>query len=188
MLGKQLVSKIRKKYFPFLNARLGSAYLDEEHDKPLSPDWVMGAFMMVRREAVCQVGMLDEDYFMYDEDLDWCYRFKKAGWDIHYTPNSSIIHLGGVSSSVVPKKTLIRQVSSNLMFFRKHHGIMASRLFALTNTIGLIIEVIIRVLLLRFLVREERIALQQLLFKLFLMSKCAFSSVIPFANDALVNK
>lgn len=171
ILGKQIVSKIRNKYFSFLSTRFDSAYLDEDHDKLLFPDWIMGAFMMVRKEAVDQVGMLDEDYFMYDEDMDWCYRFKKRGWAIQYNPDSFIIHLGGASSSVVPTKTLVRHVASKLMYFYKHHGAMASRLYALSSLIGFTLEVIIRLMTFRFKTKEQRLVMQMVLIKLFLMGK-----------------
>lgn len=188
LLGKQIVSKIRNKYFSFLSTRFDSAYLDEDHDKLLLPDWIMGAFMMVRKEALDQVGMLDEDYFMYDEDMDWCYRFKKKGLAILYNPDSSIIHFGGASSSVVPTKTLIRQVSSRLMFFYKHQGAMASRLYALSSMIGITLEVIIRLMTFRFKTKEHRLVMQMAIIKLFLMGKGLFLPRQTYAKNKLTTK
>ena len=86
---------------------------------------VAGAFMLVRRDAVEQVGLMDTSFFMYAEETDWCYRFKQAGWRIVYTPASEIIHLGGASSSKVANKMLLQLRGSLLLFFRKHRGTVA---------------------------------------------------------------
>lgn len=77
-------------------ARYNLRYLDE--DEIAEVDAINGAFMMVRREAIDEVGLLDEGYFMYMEDLDWCYRFGEAGWAIHYVPEATVVHLKGRSS------------------------------------------------------------------------------------------
>ena len=85
-------------------------------------DWVVGACLMVRRQAFEQVGGLDEGYFMYSEELDWCRRIKAAGWDIAYLPTAAIIHHEGKSSEqVVPARHIYFQ-SSKVRYFRKHHG------------------------------------------------------------------
>lgn len=63
-------------------------------------DACKGAFMMVRRETLNQVGILDEDFFFYGEDIDWCYRIKEAGWKVTYNPSTKIIHYEGVSSGL----------------------------------------------------------------------------------------
>lgn len=85
----------------FPKVRLFSGYnmtwLDES--KPARVDAVNGAFMMVTREAMDKVGLLDEDYFMYMEDMDWCWRFAMAGFEVHYTPACSVVHLKGRSSA-----------------------------------------------------------------------------------------
>lgn len=62
-------------------------------------DWVTGAFMMVRKEVIDKIGKLDDKYFMYFEEIEWCYRIKKAGWKITFTPAAKVIHLGQKSSS-----------------------------------------------------------------------------------------
>jgi GT2 family glycosyltransferase len=77
--------------------RLLSGYWDHSRVRPV--DWVMGAAMMVRRAAIDHVGGFDERHFMYGEDLDWCWRIRRAGWEIAYEPAASVIHLGGQSSA-----------------------------------------------------------------------------------------
>jgi N-acetylglucosaminyl-diphospho-decaprenol L-rhamnosyltransferase len=61
-------------------------------------DWLGGAFLFIRREAIDQVGLLDEDFFFYGEDIEFCHRLARAGWKRRYDPGSSIVHIGGSSS------------------------------------------------------------------------------------------
>ena len=76
--------------------RYNLTYLPE--DETCEVEAISGSFMVVRREALVQVGLLDEDFFMYGEDLDWCYRMRSAGWQIHYYPGTQIVHFKGESS------------------------------------------------------------------------------------------
>jgi hypothetical protein len=85
-------------------------------------DVVTGCFMLVRREAIEEVGMMDERFFMYAEETDWCYRFKQAGWKVMFTPTSTVIHLGGQSSRKVKAEMLIQLRLSILLFIGKHYG------------------------------------------------------------------
>lgn len=85
---------------------------------------ITGCFMLVRREAIEQVGMMDESFFMYAEETDWCYRFKKAGWRLLFTPDAQIIHLGGQSSKAVRPKMIIQLRVGILQFIEKHHNIV----------------------------------------------------------------
>lgn len=73
-----------------------ATWLDE--DEPGVVDSVNGAFMLVRREALCEVGPLDEGYWLYMEDLDWCRRFGLAGWAVFYEPSGTALHVKGGSS------------------------------------------------------------------------------------------
>lgn len=91
-------------------------------------DVVAGCFMLVKREAIEQVGMMDDCYFMYFEESDWCYRFKKAGWKILFTPGAEIIHLGGASTRQASSEMLLQYTKSMLLFFKKHTGKLSYRL------------------------------------------------------------
>ncbi|MFN2240823.1 MAG: glycosyltransferase family 2 protein [Anaerolineae bacterium] len=95
---------------------------DTPDDAIQTVDWVVGACLLVRRQAYEQVGGLDEGYFMYSEELDWCRRIKAAGWEIAYLPTAAVIHHEGKSSEqVVPARHIYFQ-SSKVRYFRKHHG------------------------------------------------------------------
>ncbi|MDT8302795.1 MAG: glycosyltransferase family 2 protein [Sedimentisphaerales bacterium] len=103
---------------------------DYNHDTQKDVDQVMGAALMVRRSVIEQVGVMDERFFMYYEEVDLCYRIKQTGWRIVYIPEAVITHLGGSSSAQIPVSKRIMVMTSLLKFFRKHRGIFATRLFS----------------------------------------------------------
>lgn len=92
-------------------------------------DAVAGAFIMVRKEAIDKVGLLDEEYFMYGEDLDWCWRIKEAGYKIMYVPESSITHFKYGSSRLVPFKMIRSAHNAMKIFYRKHYAEQYNWLF-----------------------------------------------------------
>lgn len=96
--------------------------LDTSDDVAQEVDWITGSAMFVRREVYEQVGGFDEGFFMYSEELDWCYRVKKAGWQIVYLPSVQIVHHGGKSSEQVLAQRDIHFHSSKVRFFRKYRG------------------------------------------------------------------
>ncbi|MDY7079455.1 MAG: glycosyltransferase family 2 protein [Chloroflexota bacterium] len=95
-------------------------------------DWVTGACLMARRKASTQVGELDSHIFMYLEDVDWCYRFKRAGWQVFYLPMVQIAHYRGQSSKLKLKREETelgvwgtqQYTQSVLYFYHKHYGIL----------------------------------------------------------------
>ncbi len=90
-------------------------------------DVVSGMFMLVRREAMDQVGLMDEDYFVYGEEADWCCRFWRAGWRCVFVPTGRILHLegGGKSTSQVRVPMYVQLLKSLLLFNRKNFGVLA---------------------------------------------------------------
>ena len=85
-------------------------------------DTINGCFMLIRREAIENVGTMDERFFMYGEETDWCYRFKKAGWKIMFSPEGEIIHLGGQSTAQRAGEMVIQLRLSILQFIGKHYS------------------------------------------------------------------
>jgi hypothetical protein len=105
------------------NRFLRRYYMADTDDSAIQPvDWLVGACLLVRREAYEEVGGLDEGFFMYSEELDWCRRIKEAGWDIVYLPTASVIHHEGKSSEQVVPARHIHFQSSKVRYFAKHHG------------------------------------------------------------------
>lgn len=91
-------------------------------------DWVCGSFLMVRRQCLEQAGTLDERFFIYDEDIDWCLRARKSGWRVRYWPGVSMIHLGSASRPFMRDKTF-SHFRSHLSYMRKHHSIVLAALY-----------------------------------------------------------
>lgn len=94
-------------------------YLSPDEAYPI--DSLVGAFMLIRREAIEQVGMLDEEFFMYGEDIDWCYRIKQAGWVNYYYPKTQIVHYKGASSRRKPYKIIYEFHRAMILFHNKHY-------------------------------------------------------------------
>ena len=90
------------------------------YEKEFYPDWVTGAFFVVRKEAIDQVGLLDESIFMYGEELEWCLRLKSAGWRIAYTPITKIIHLERKSSGGLPRNAVLGEFRGLKYIYGKH--------------------------------------------------------------------
>jgi len=110
--------------------------LDRPDDVVQDVDWVTGAALMARREAVEQVGPLDEEFFMYSEELDWCRRFREVGWRVVYLPAAQIVHHEGKSSEQVVPARHIHFQTSKVHYFYKYQGPLiaeALRLFLLGN-------------------------------------------------------
>jgi GT2 family glycosyltransferase len=91
-------------------------------------DWILGACIMVRQTAIDQVGLLDDAYFMYSEELDWQRRMASAGWKTVYLPGAQIVHHEGKSSEQVVAFRHIRFARSKVRYFCKHHGFLAGQL------------------------------------------------------------
>lgn len=99
---------------------------DRADDEEQDVDWVTGAAMLIRRSVLAQVGPLDERFFMYSEEVDWCRRIKLAGWRIAYLPGAQVIHHEGQSSQqVVPARHIYFQ-SSKILYTRKVFGTAAA--------------------------------------------------------------
>lgn len=98
-----------------------------DRDTECDLDVISGMFMLVRAEAIAQVGAMDESYFVYAEEADWCYRLARAGWRRIFTPAARILHRdgGGNSSSLVSVKMYVQLQKSILIFFRKNLGLNA---------------------------------------------------------------
>jgi N-acetylglucosaminyl-diphospho-decaprenol L-rhamnosyltransferase len=94
-----------------------------DHTSAREAEFVMGAVMLARRAAIEEVGLLDEDFFLFSEETDWCYRFHQAGWQVWFTPDAAFAH---VQSAVHAGRMFRENVRSNLRFIAKHHGLRAA--------------------------------------------------------------
>lgn len=92
----------------------------EDPDKTHEVDAVSGAFLMIRKKAVEDIGLLDERFFMYGEELDWCLRAKRAGWAVMYCPSAEIIHYKGESTKYNSRKAALEFYRAMYLFHKKH--------------------------------------------------------------------
>jgi N-acetylglucosaminyl-diphospho-decaprenol L-rhamnosyltransferase len=100
-----------------LNAFYGGPF---DHASVREADWLYGACLLVRREAADAVGLFDEDFFMFSEEVDWCYRFQAAGWKVLFYPGAEVVHVGGGSHG---GRMYSENLRGHLRFFAKHYGL-----------------------------------------------------------------
>ncbi|MGE5293534.1 MAG: glycosyltransferase family 2 protein [Solirubrobacterales bacterium] len=99
-------------------AKYNLTYLDP--DKPHEVDAVSGAFLLIRKQVVDRIGMLDETFWIFGEDIDWCIRAKKAGWKVMYYPDARILHYKGIGCGTNSRKTSYEFYRAMYLFHRKH--------------------------------------------------------------------
>jgi GT2 family glycosyltransferase len=106
------------------NLWLSRGYSDWPHDEVRAVEFVIGACMLVRREAYLDVGGFDEGFFMYSEEADWERRMRDRGWKVMFVPSARVTHLGGASGAC-EKTSVTRHFFTSLDYYtRKHHGII----------------------------------------------------------------
>jgi GT2 family glycosyltransferase len=93
-------------------------------------DWVVGSFLLMRRTCLDEIGLLDERFFIYDEDIDWCRRARTAGWKIRFWPGASMVHVGASARPFMKDKTFVH-FRSHLSYIRKHHSSAPAALYYL---------------------------------------------------------
>jgi len=116
--------------------------------RPIDVDHLLGACLLIRRKTWEQVGGLDEDFFLFLEETDWCFRARRAGWRVVYNPQVSIIHLGEHSVNQNPQRNLPQFYRSYVQFYRKHASLAPPRVAALKSIIGA--AAVVRILLWQF--------------------------------------
>lgn len=102
--------------------------MDWDHASSRECDWVPGCYLLIRKEVIDQVGLFDNRYFLYSEEVDFCLAAKKSGWQVHYFPDTTVVHIGGESArsdgdvSNSSRQIQALQIESELLYFRKNHG------------------------------------------------------------------
>jgi len=97
-------------------------YLEWRARREAYPDWVSGACILLRTDVLRQVGPLDENFFMYTEEVDLCHRIRNRGYRVLYSPEAEIVHLGGKSTESNSEKAALEYRRSQLYFYLKHYG------------------------------------------------------------------
>lgn len=140
---------------PWASAPLGDRWfrdyllLDWDHKTVRSVDFVTGACLIVRRECIQEVGLLDEDFFMMVEDVDWCYRIRKEGWEIYYVPSAQVIHIKGASYAhdADDRRMRLEAHRSMIRFFEKHYQtstVLRFRAFAVAASLLGVLKILLK--------------------------------------------
>jgi hypothetical protein len=113
---------------------LGRVGVKQSHgDSPRSVDWVMGAALLLRRAALDEVGLFDEGFFLYSEEVDLQFRLRQAGWDVHYFPGATVVHHESQFSAEIPERRINEMWRSRHRYWRKHHSGAGARVAALAT-------------------------------------------------------
>lgn len=137
-----LINQVAKALF--LHRLIPAASLNElvmdasRYEETIPVDWVFGAALIVRHEAIDSVGPLDEDFFLFSEEKDWCFRLKAAGWPVYHYSGARIIHYGrGVGTT---PETFLLLLAGKEKYFRKHNGPAAARIYTFATMVNLAVR------------------------------------------------
>ncbi len=133
LLNKSLLRRLWPEKFP------GK---ERHYADPIRVESVIGACMMVRRRALHEVGLLDEDYFLFLEETDWCYRMVRAGWQVYHVPQAEVYHFQGKSAAPEKARAKIEYYRSRYLFFRKQRGAVRSAILVMGVLVRLSVELI----------------------------------------------
>ncbi len=113
-------------FFPLnhrvINSRLNGRYPLRSYAAPFPVDHPLGACMLTRKAVLDQVGLLDEDFYIYCEEIDWCMRVRRAGWEIYCVPEANVVHYGAQSTTQFRSRMLVELHRSRNKLFGKHYG------------------------------------------------------------------
>jgi len=106
-------------------------------------DSLLGACLILRREAIEETGLFDEQFFMYSEEVDLCMRLKRAGWKIYFVANAEATHIWGGSARRIQTESFLRLYKSRVLFFRKHYGRFTTLLYKLVLLLGSLLRIMV---------------------------------------------
>ena len=112
------------------------------HDSVVDCEVLPGCFLMARREALKEVGLLDESLFIYAEDKDWCKRFWDTGWKVSFLPKAKAIHYAGVSSSNAPARFIVEKLKADFFYWKKHHSKPSQILFLIIMSVHHLVRIL----------------------------------------------
>ncbi len=133
LLNKSLLRRVFPERFPGKERALR---------EPIEVDSVIGACMVVRRKAIEEVGLLDEEYFLFMEETDWCYRMAQAGWKVYHVPRAEVFHFQGKSAELEKRRAKVEFYKSLYRFFKKNRGEIQWFLLLTGTILRLAVEVI----------------------------------------------
>lgn len=115
------------------------------YEKERELDWVTGAFFMIRREVLREVGVFDEDFFLYVEEVELCFRAKMEGWNVTYIPKTRVLHRKGASGTT--EGMITREFQGLKIFYHKHYGVIERLLLKVFLLYGCLVRIILFVII-----------------------------------------
>jgi hypothetical protein len=113
---------------------IGKVGVTQSHgEQARAVDWVTGAALVLRREALEEVGLFDEEFFLYSEEVDLQLRLHQAGWEVHYFPDAAVVHHESQFSAEIPERRINEMWRSRHRYWRKHHSTVGARVAALAT-------------------------------------------------------
>jgi len=106
-------------------------------------DVLMGACLLIRRKALDQVGLLDEEFFVYSEEVDLCTRIRNYGWRISWLPTVKVVHLGGQSTQQIQQEMFLQLYQGKIQYFRKHHSAMEVWLYKFVLFLATLVRIVL---------------------------------------------
>jgi N-acetylglucosaminyl-diphospho-decaprenol L-rhamnosyltransferase len=114
-----------------------------DYDRPAEVDEVSGAAMLIRRAVIDQVGGLDDGFAWGYEDVDFCLRAQRAGWQVHYVPAARVIHQWGGSQRLAPAPTILKAIAGRRRYFRKHYGALPASIVMVATVVSHLLRLIV---------------------------------------------
>jgi hypothetical protein len=134
--------------YKFYRSKIGDLYLKKRYNRIEEFSWLGGMCLLVRREVINQIGGMDENFFIYYDDTDFCWRAKNMGWKIYYLPSVSVIHHLSKGVRQFSEFLYPKIFESELYFFKKHYGKSHLKVCALFIQMGMILRILISFLFL----------------------------------------
>jgi GT2 family glycosyltransferase len=151
----------------------GKYYLSYfNYETPAQVDWLSGAYMMIRRRVINSIGLLDEQFYMYTEEVDYCYRAMKSGFKVWYCPHAEVIHFWG-GANAINRRTMLWTFASQMMYFQKHFKGREKYLLILLKYFGLVLRGV--VYFLGGCITLNKLLLSKSYYALFAMYKLVFT-------------
>lgn len=137
LVGKSLLRILFPKRYPSKR---------QEYAEPIEVESVIGAAMVVRRESIKEAGLLDEEFFLFLEETDWCYRMRQKGWQVYFVPEFSAVHLQGQAKKNILLKAKIEYLNSLYKFYRKHYSLAGYLLLRIIKPIKIAIGLVLSII------------------------------------------
>jgi len=124
------------------NSKFRARYFWGSYDEAKDVDVISGCVILIPREVIEKIGLFDEQFFLYSDEVDLCKRIWNGGWRVHYTPEGEIIHYAGQTAKTMQVKSSIIQLQSKFKYFKKHHSTVQAYIVNMSYIVGIFIRIV----------------------------------------------